>query len=104
MATPGEGQTREGRLHLLLSAERSALDDCLALVQVEDVVLLLDRGVRFVLDETVLDRLRVSAGSVLASAADLEARGLRCPDPLPALDDQGWARLVRDHAVVLSWT
>ena len=99
----GSPETK-ARLHLLLSADAGAVDDCLAVLQAGDAVLLADRGVRLVLRPEAMGRLCSAAGKVLAATADLEARGLSAPEAIVAIDDDGWARLVRDHAASLSWT
>lgn len=102
MPPPADAQVR--RLHLLLCPQAGAVDDCLAVLRPGDVVLLLDRGVRLVLDPGATDRLRAAAATVLAAAADLEARGLSAGEGIGAVGDEDWARLVRDHAKTLSWT
>ena len=90
-------------LHLVLSHQRSALENCLAVFNDGDTLLFLDAGVMH------LPSLVSDAGEMQEAvfmAADLQARGLL--DAARArnfrvMGDEGFAGLLAGHDHCLSW-
>jgi sulfur relay protein TusB/DsrH len=95
-------------LHLLLSANISAWQDCAGVCRRNDEVLLADAGVGLLTQPEVVARLLDATGPAQLSAlqADVSARGLEaCSSALRVslLGDAGWVGKVCSHARVLSW-
>jgi len=101
--TPGPAN---GCLHLVVSADARALDDCLAHLAAEDSVLFLDLG--------VLQLLRNGPGSLAGGAAavyfaavDLRAQNLvelARREQVDILEDAGFCALLQRHRHCLTWT
>ena len=93
-----------GCLHLLLSADHDAIEDCLRAADQDDTVLILADGVMALL-HTPLTRFPDGCG-VLFSAPDLEARGLAAvaaERDIGVVEDVGITTLLADHRHCLSW-
>ena len=90
-------------LHLVLSRQRRALENCLAVFNDGDTLLFLDAGVMH------LPALSSAAGEMQEAAfmaADLQARGLldaahACG--FSVMGDEGFADLLAAHEHCLSW-
>lgn len=91
-------------LHLLLSANRDVLQQCLQYMHADDGLLLVDDGVNL-LREPMLS----TAGdeyNVHISLADMQSRGLQSADlasSFKAVDDQGLVALVKHYPHTMSW-
>jgi len=92
-------------LHLLLSASPAVLARCLALAEAGDTLYFADAGVVHLLED--VQGLAPQGCPVVFAAPCLAARGLgpaaRAVGAL-AVDDAGFAELLRRHARCLSWT
>lgn len=83
-----------------------ALESCLRMVSEGDTVLLIEDGVYAALGKgKFTDKLRRSAATFLALAADVSARGLEGSliDTIDTVDYAGFVRLTASHQHVVSW-
>jgi sulfur relay protein TusB/DsrH len=96
-------------LHLVLSADAGAWQDCAELCRRDDEILLADAGVGLLAQPDAVAGLVDGSGQGRVSAlqSDVFARGLEaCSSALEIalVTDSGWVDKVRSHARVLSWT
>jgi sulfur relay protein TusB/DsrH len=96
------------RLHLLCSADPAAWQDCRGQLSGGDCVLLLDRGVEWLLNTGFLAGFdAASTNTLYALDEDAQARGLAgtaVDRPGLFIDRSGWVRLIETHPHILSWT
>jgi sulfur transfer complex TusBCD TusB component (DsrH family) len=89
-------------LHFVVSANDSALDDCLNQFQIGDDVVFMDAGVMHLFSEQVSSK----APNFYFSSEGLDARGLLRIGrdlALEILDDRASANLLRNHYHCLTW-
>lgn len=92
-------------LHILpRAADNGAWRDCLALLQADDSVLLIEDGVLLAVGASA--PLTAAGATLRALEADVAARGLggKLPAGVELIDDAGFVALVVDHARSITWT
>jgi len=104
--TPDSLALANGCLHLVVSADAHALDDCLTHLAAEDSVLFLDAGVLQLLRSGPVS-LAGGSAAVYFAAVDLRAQGLvdlARRSQVDILEDAGFCALLERHRHCLTWT